>query len=123
MIGTHRTQADGEPYLWAGDIAAHPARRRHTAHLLPIYDEYLVAYRDRAAVPHRPAAAPNTSFPHPLVIDGQVSGTWRTVRLANGVKVEISAWRRLTADDRRTLNDSVARYSHFLGVPVALALQ
>ncbi len=28
-------------------------RRDHLVHLLPIYDEYLVAYRDRTAVPHR----------------------------------------------------------------------
>ena len=123
MIRTHRAVVDAETYWWAGDVAPHPARRRQAVQLLPIYDEYLVAYRDRTAVPHRLTAAPDSSFPHPVVVNGQVRGTWRTVRLANGVRVELSVPTKLTADERRGLTDSVGRYSHFLGVPIAVAVR
>src|SRR4029077_19339509 len=61
------------------------ARRRRPVQLLPIYDEYLVAYRDRdgaADVPTMPSPSSSRSmiFQHTLVIGGHVAGTWRVVR-------------------------------------------
>jgi hypothetical protein len=123
IIRTHRTIVDGETYFWKGNVEAHPVRRRHSAHLLPIYDEYLIAYRDRAAVPHTSPTRRRSAFPHPLVINGQISGTWRPVRLSTGVRVEISAARRLTADDRRSIDEAAARYAHFLGAPATVAVR
>jgi hypothetical protein len=120
IVRTHRAVVDGETYFWKGNVDAHPGRRRHSAHLLPIYDEYLIAYRDRTAVPHPSMIARRTSFPHPVVIDGQVAGTWRPVRLSAGVRVEISPSRKLTADDRRSLEAAAARYAHFLGMPATV---
>jgi hypothetical protein len=120
MVRTHRKVVDGETYFWKGDVGAHAGRRRHSAHLLPVYDEYLIAYRDRSQVPHRTSTVPS-SFSHPFVIDGQVSGTWRPVRLAAGVRVEISPSRRLTSDDRRAIDEAAARYGHFLREPVTVA--
>lgn len=62
-------------------------------HLLPVYDEYLVAYRDRVAVPHGMATVPSGGgpvlFQHALVIGGQVTGTWRTHASAAGVEVDV----------------------------------
>ena len=37
---------------WTVDPSARGTDRDERVHLLPIYDEYLVAYRDRRAVPH-----------------------------------------------------------------------
>jgi hypothetical protein len=47
--------------------------------LLPIYDEFLVAYRDRAAVPHPSLPKDKVIFQHAIVVDGQVAGTWKFV--------------------------------------------
>ena len=65
-----------------------------TVHLLPIYDEYLVAYRDRDAVPHAssiisPQSHVPVIFQHALVVAGQVAGTWRTNSNASDVAVEV----------------------------------
>ena len=82
-----------------------------TAHLLPIYDEYLVAYRDRAAVPH--ATLPRGSaltFQHALVIDGQVAGTWRIKDLV----MTITPLRKLTARERKATRDAASHYEQFL---------
>jgi hypothetical protein len=91
-------------------------------HLLPVYDEYLVAYRDRVAVPHASAvmrSARVTTFQHALVIDGQVAGTWKAVRGADGVGVAVSAIRSLTKREQRGVDDALARYGRFLGAPVS----
>lgn len=96
-------------------------------HLLPVYDEYLVAYRDREAVPHGPSVLRSpvqegVMFHHALIADGQVAGTWRTAKAANGLRVDVVPMRRLTKPERRALDDAVARYGRFHGVPVSLSV-
>ena len=101
------------------DPGDHP-RSTGLVHLLPIYDEYLVAYRDHRAVP-RPAYALG-NFQHTLVVGGQVAGTWRIVARAKGLAMEVRTLSRLTATQRRGLAQAVARYRRFLGVPVSLSV-
>jgi hypothetical protein len=81
-------------------------------HLLPIYDEYLVAYRDQRAVP-RPAYMLG-GFQHSLVIDGQVAGAWRTLVADGRTTVEVSPDRRLTPAERRGVAHALARYQRFV---------
>jgi hypothetical protein len=98
-----------------------------TAHLLPIYDEYLVAYRDRDAVPHASPGLRSDSrgsiiFQHALVIAGQVAGAWRPARNARGVQLHVAPLRRLTAANRGALTVAVGRYQRFLNTPVDLTI-
>lgn len=54
MIRARREDVGGRSY-WTYASAPRGAIRDGMAHLLPIYDEFLVAYRDREAVPHGPS--------------------------------------------------------------------
>jgi len=122
-------EIDGLTY-WTIDSGA---RRRSSAeapalHLLPIYDEYLVAYRDRDAVPHGPglvrsALSRAMRFQHALVIAGQVAGTWRIAQSAGGVSLEIAAVRRLTRTEQARLDEVAQRYGRFTGATVSLAVK
>ena len=81
--------------------------------MLPAYDEYLVAYRDRDAVPHLAPTIHSSSrgtatFQHALVIAGQVAGTWKPARSAGGVTVDVIPQRRLTGPERRALAETAA---------------
>ena len=95
-------------------------RARSSVHLLPIYDEYLVAYRDHRVVP-RPAYVLG-NFQHALLVGGQVAGTWRTIQRPKGLVVDVRPLRRLTLLERRRLAQAVTRYRRFLGVPVSLSV-
>jgi hypothetical protein len=91
--------------------------------LFPIYDEYLVAYRDREAVPHGPsvitsASRASVTFQHALVIEGQVAGTWRIARQPRAVFIEVVPLRPMTGPGGRALAEAVKRYERFLGAPV-----
>lgn len=110
---------DGLTYWTIG-----PDRRRggtHGAvHLLPIYDEYLIAYRDRTAVPHQPSGSGSSprdgvTFQHALVIDGQVAGTWRTTRDAGPDGLAVIPSRRLSRAERLAVDEAVQRYRGFAG--------
>jgi hypothetical protein len=95
-------------------------------HLLPIYDEYLVSYRDRVAVPHGPSyircGSTLVGFRHALVIDGQVAGTWRPHPGGNGLAVVVTPMRQLSRDERRGIDAAVARYGRFLNLAVSVAV-
>jgi winged helix DNA-binding protein len=110
-IGDELRQASGEPRV----------------DLLPIYDEYLVSYRDRHAVPHGPTVVPSRSrggvtFQHALIVAGQVAGTWRVTRSAERVLLDVIPLRKLTRIDRTQLGRVVERYGRFLGMPVSLKI-
>jgi hypothetical protein len=120
-------QVSGVTY-WCID-AARPRRRRpeSPAHLLPIFDEYLVAYRDREAVPHGPRVITPASrrpviFRHAVVMGGDVAGTWRTPGSAGGTSVETTLLRRPTSRERGGLAHAACRYERFRGIPMELSI-
>jgi len=109
---------NGLTYWSIGKKSARPAQSQRV-HLLPVYDEYLVAYRDREAVPHGVAMNPTGAggprpFQNPVVIGGDVAGTWKPQRQGDGGVVEVRA-RKLTSAEKRELERAVERYARFLG--------
>jgi hypothetical protein len=125
MIKARRHEVEERSYWTLPAASGRPARER-LAHLLPIYDEYLVAYRDRHAVPHAPAAASSAGgavvFQHALVIAGQVAGTWRAARQGPGVLVRVTALRPLSGREQRAVAEAAGHYGQFLSAPVELSL-
>ena len=120
MIPAKSLEVGGINYWTVGGSPFPLGQRKSAVHLLPIYDEYLVSYRDHRVVP-RPAYVLG-GFQHALVISGQVAGTWRTTRTPTGVTLVAEPARRLSTGERRGLAREVTRYQRFLGVPVSLSI-
>lgn len=120
LIRAKPRDVHGLRYWTFGRGAAGRSVSQTAVHLLPVYDEYLVAYRDHVIVP-RPAYVLG-SFQHALVIGGQVAGTWRTISTPDGLVMDVRPLRRLTPVERRNLKQQVTRYRRFLGVPVSLSV-
>jgi hypothetical protein len=123
-----------EQTYWSGPADPPSARSRSssrsalaTLHLLPCYDEYTVAYRDRTALLHG-STPPSTSaqsalLSQPVMLAGRHVGSWRRTvpaRPAAPVLVDVQLLERLTKPTRATLTDAVDRYATFLGRPVTL---
>jgi winged helix DNA-binding protein len=126
MIGARRQQVDAREYCTAGRVPR-GAKRDHLVHLLPIYDEYLVAYRDREAVPHTTSTLSSNAggvvtFQHALMIAGQVAGTWRLERKARTNLIRAFVRRRLSGRERQALGEAVDRYASFVAAPVSLSI-
>jgi hypothetical protein len=107
--------------LYRGARSARSAVRP-AALLLPAYDEYTVAYRDRSAFLD-PAHAASTSggIGSPVVaIGGRVAGTWgrRTGKTSVALTATLLAVPGAAA--RRALTAEAERYGRFVGLPVAL---
>ena len=112
-------EVDGITYWSVGRASGMNDGPDTGVHLLPVYDEYLVAYRDHRAVPRPPYVF--GSFQHALVIGGQVAGGWRTIVGAKGLGLEVTPLRRFTAAERLAVAQAAGRYGQYLDVPVSLS--
>jgi hypothetical protein len=97
---------------------------RPTAYVLPAFDEYTVAYKDRSAVLD-PLHANRTStgngiFNPVIVIDGQVVGTWKRRFEKGSVVVTPNLFTSLTKADKQALARAARQYGVFLQARVAL---
>lgn len=127
MIGARPTLASAHTYWTAKEVSARAGTEPPLARLLPIYDEYIVAYRHRGPVAHGPSTIMSRShgkvvFQHALVIRGQVAGTWRTRRDAGAVVVDVIPLRRLILAEREAVAACVSQYGRYLRAAVELSL-
>ncbi len=95
-------------------------RSAPSAHLLPNYDEYLIAYKDRGAAVPAELSGQRDAFAHHLVIDGRLAGSWKRTTQGAGVVVNVAPYRRITADERRRVRAAAMALGRFLGRAVEL---
>jgi hypothetical protein len=124
---------DGLTY-WLVDDHGQARLRSPVVHLVPNFDEYLVAYQDRGLVtdglPSRLALARNDLLSYCVVVNGMVAGTWRKTIDRGGVNVTIGGRElsKLVRNGpvgerlRRAIRAAAAVYGTFLQAPVRCAL-
>ena len=98
-----------------------------TALLLPNYDEYLIAYKDRGTVVDSARAAnivarSNGAFSHHLIIDGRLAGGWMRTVKGPSVLIEVAPYKKLTPVQSRAVMSAADCYGEFLGVPASLSI-
>ncbi|HUQ88370.1 MAG TPA: winged helix DNA-binding domain-containing protein [Vicinamibacterales bacterium] len=97
------------------------------AWLLPNYDEYLIAYKDRAPFVDATRAAnvvarSNGAFANHLVTDGCLAGSWSRTLNTHSVLVEVAPYKKLAPAQSRAVANAVESYGEFLGLPATLSL-
>jgi hypothetical protein len=109
-----------EAIALAGPQRESRARSKRRLFLLPPFDEFTVAYRDRSDILD-PAFAKRVNagggmLNAVLVIDGIVSGTWKRTIRGKEVEVAVSPFRELTRGEMRGVEEEAKRYARFLGL-------
>ena len=114
---------------WSATPKAQPASgagKRPTVLLLPNYDEYLNALKDRSLAfdPLGPPPGLNAfaGAPHQLVIDGILRGAWRRVTTDKSVTVAVKPFRPLAKREKDALAEAVAWHGTFLNLPATLTI-
>jgi DNA glycosylase AlkZ-like len=94
-------------------------------HLLPNYDEYLIAYKDRQVVLDESKPLPSGMDPYAyyLIVNGRLRGTWRKVVESKRVRLRVTTFATLTRAEQRQLDAETERFGRFMGLPATLALQ
>jgi hypothetical protein len=93
------------------------------AYLLGLYDEYLIAYKDRSAaldasrwtriVSRDPYAAP-------IVVNGHVAGGWKRVIRTSTVVITLTPFAALNRRDARAVGEAARAYAGFIGLDLEL---
>lgn len=94
-------------------------------HLLPNYDEHLVAYRDHTpsldpALVGRVGSTSESLAVHIIVRDGLVVGGWRRIVKARGVTIETDLLVPLAGAEQASLDAAAAGFGRFVGLPVTV---
>jgi hypothetical protein len=93
--------------------------------LLPVYDEYLVGYKNRDAVfdiSHlaKLGARANILFHPTILINGQIAGTWTRLFKKDTAVFNLNTFNKLDRNDKTALNKAAERYSEFFNMQAAL---
>jgi hypothetical protein len=94
--------------------------RSPAAWLLPAFDEYLVAYRDRGDVlaPRyaRRLNAGGGMLGPCVVVDGRVAGTWRRTPARAGAALQVDLFEPVSVGEQAAIDSAARRYGAFLGL-------
>lgn len=117
LVDRHLRQALIEEKVYLRPRAVKiPQKPAHLAHLLPAYDEYTVAYKDRQTLfalnDGKPAVTTWGLLGPIVILNGRVVGTWKR---ANN-KVTLNVPRKLKESEQLAITKATDRYAAFLGV-------
>ena len=89
-----------------------------SVHLLPAFDEFIIAYTDRTAAlnadHHKKAIIRNGMFMPVIVINGQAAGTWKRTIKKDEVNIETEYFRSISKSEKKLILEQFVKYSNFL---------
>jgi hypothetical protein len=125
--GTLEFESIGGTVHWSAKDSDASSFKSSCGLLLPNYDEYLIAYKDRAHFVDASRAAnivarSNGAFANHLVIDGCLAGSWSRTVKATSVLIEVAPYKKLTPAQTRAVTNACDCYGEFLGLKPTLAI-
>jgi hypothetical protein len=116
----------GQEYYYAQNQPAAPPGTSE-AFLLPPFDEYLVAYRDRSAsldAEYQPQVVPggNGIFNPIVVTDGRVTGLWKRAFKKDTVIMTFSSFTSWSEAQTHAIAAAAERYGQFVGKTAIIEL-
>jgi hypothetical protein len=114
---------DGKDYWMTSHSPGKAAYDESGVDLLPAFDEYLIGYKDRAAVldgedGQRVVPGKNGVFLPTIVVGGRVVGTWKRKLKKNSIDITLSPFTHLGDLDKRAI-EATKLYSDFVGLPLS----
>ncbi len=122
-----RETVDDQTYWFApvSSAAKSSKDKLPSTYLLPPYDEYTVAYKDRSAVLHpenaKLASTGNGIFNPIIVINGQVVGVWKRELRKGTVTITPNFFAKLGKAEIKDLASAANRYGNFLSASVVMS--
>ena len=89
------------------DFDRHEPRRKPVVNLLPCYDEFFIAYKERENV--------KIIFSPTIALNGQTIGTWKRTITKKGVSIKTKLFGKLSKQVSVALQKQLDRYADFIG--------
>ncbi|MEZ2336690.1 winged helix DNA-binding domain-containing protein [Mucilaginibacter sp. RCC_168] len=106
---------DGRTYWMPNNTKEMPSPKTK-AYLLPAFDEFAIAYKDRDALvnPKYLKQTRHVIFDPAIVVDNQVVGTWKRTLKAKSVDVHLNLFGPLNKAQEKAVEKAVSSYRKFL---------
>lgn len=116
-------ETQGETTWWFGKDRR--PRKRFPAHLLPVYDEFMIGYADRTAALD-PRHAKNSKVGHgifraPVLIEGRIAGSWTREIRKDHVAITVAPIQPFNDTQMKAVDAAAQRYGRFLGLEARLS--
>ncbi|CAN5199212.1 winged helix DNA-binding domain-containing protein [soil metagenome] len=112
---------NGKTY-WFSELQPIIKTKVPQAYLLSNYDEYTIGYRNHEAIfdeDYRNIY--DIRFPHVIVIDGKVIGSWKRIFEKKQMYIQTNLFRALNTEEKESLAKATDKYATFIGMPVVLS--
>jgi hypothetical protein len=103
-------------YYVMADLTSEPAKKSRKLYLLPIYDEFVMGYKDRSAMLASKKSLGNDvrhQFNCMIVFDGQFVGSWRRTLKQRSIDLEVDFLQPLTGRQKKSLADALEYFEQF----------
>jgi hypothetical protein len=108
----------GEQFYWLLEPIDHYDRNNTSIQLLPAFDEFLVAYKDRSICLDAglmTQVLPGSGILNPVIIDaGVVTGTWKRTIHKKSVRIEIMPFEKMKRTQIDGLKNKMKQYAGFI---------
>jgi hypothetical protein len=112
-----------QTYLIPDDLASLGVEK-DVVHVLPAYDEFIIAYQDRTAtlIPadFQKIVSNNGVFRPALLLDGKVVGVWKRTIKKGMLEVEATLFCALSRKIHLKMEEAFKQYGHFQGLKVEI---
>jgi len=110
---------------WSPPLTRIAQRKEPRAFLLSLYDEYIIAYKDRSALGEgrytEKLLSRGNALTSVLILNGQIAGTWRRVLKDGQVDITVEPFLRLRRGGKEAIEAEANRYGKFLEMPVTVS--
>ncbi len=109
---------DGKEYIFSPQEIKSD-KHLQTSFLMPDYDEYGIAYKDRSAVLRKAIDQPNSNsfiFSRMIVLNGQIVGSWFRTLKGKKLILQTSAFKPLSKKEQQEVKQMAHRFGKFLGI-------
>lgn len=117
-----QTTLNQKSYYWIPGDHPVPSPGKPCVYLLSIFDEYIIAYKDRQALSSNGVAdnlfTSGNALTAVIILNGQVAGTWRKTLKDNTLELELRLFSKLTPKEDKALQAAIDRYGAFTGLPI-----
>jgi hypothetical protein len=90
-----------------------PSDRKEASFLMPDYDEYGIAYKDRTALNNPDVKHTASIFDRAIIADGTIAGTWKRSIQKDSVLLDLDLFEPYKATDK-SIASAVDHYARFL---------
>lgn len=113
---------EGSNTYWAVPQKKKTIEKRERALLLSIYDEYVIAYKDRSALQAEKYVekmiAMGNALTAVVIANGKLIGTWKRKIEKKGIKITINPFVEISKETNEELINEVKKYGKFIQQPI-----